>query len=114
VADSKRLIDLVEHRKIENWIKHPIFGYLIPDPRELEEKHDMIDFGKRFNPLNYYTPKQYLEFIKRDIRERTEFLENLFKGQEGEEKLKDIIYIWKNCKLPTEKEIKEFYKAYYK
>jgi hypothetical protein len=114
VADSKRLVDLVEHRKIENWIKHPVFGYLIPDPRELEEKHDMIDFGKRFNPLNYYTPKQYLEFIKRGIRERTKFLEDLFKGQEGEEKLKDIIYIWKNCKLPAEKEIKEFYKTYYK
>ena len=114
VADSKRLIDIVEHRKIENWIKHPIFGYLIPDPTELEEKHGMKYFGKRFNPLNYYTPKQYLEFIKRDIRERTEFLEDLFKGQEGEEKLKDIIYIWKNCKLPTEKEIKEFYKTHYK
>jgi hypothetical protein len=114
VADSKRLIDLIENRKIENWIKHPVFGYLIPDPTELEEKHDMIDFGKRFNPLNYYTPKQYIEFIKRDIKERTEFLEDLFKGQEGEEKLKNIIYIWKKCKIPSEKEIKEFYKKYYK
>ena len=113
VADSKRLIDLVEHRKIENWIKHPVFGYLIPDPRELEEKHDMINFGKRFNPLNYYTPKQYLDFIKRDIKERTEFLEDLFKGQEGEDKLKDIIYIWKKCKIPSEKEIKKFYDVYY-
>jgi len=114
VADSKRLIDLVEHRNIENWIKHPVFGYLIPDPMELEEKHDMIDFGKRFNLLNYYTPKQYLEFIKRDIKERTEFLEDLFKGQEGEEQLKDIIYVWKKCKLPTEEKIKEFYETYYK
>ena len=114
VADSKWLIDLVEHRKIENWIKHPVFGYLIPDPRELEEKHDMKDFGKRFNPLNYYTPKQYLEFIERNIRERTEFLQDLFKGQVGEEKLKDIINIWKNCKLPTEKEIKKFYEEHYK
>jgi len=113
VADSKKLIDLVEHRKIENWIKHPVFGYLIPDPRELEEKHGMKDFGKRFNPLNYYIPKQYIEFIKRDIRERTEFLENLFSGQEGEEKLKEIINIWKNCKLPSEKEIREFYDKYY-
>jgi len=114
VGDSKRLIDLVEHRKIENWIKHPVFGYLIPNPVELDEKHGMKDFSKRFNPLNYYTPKQYLEFIKRDIRERTEFLEDLFKGQEGEEKLKDIINVWKNCKIPTEKEIKEFYKTHYK
>ncbi len=114
VADSKRLIDLVEHRKIENWIKHPIFGYLIPNPTELEEKHGMNDFGKRFNPLNYYTPKRYLEFVKRDIKERTEFLEDLFKGQEGSEKLKDIIYIWKKCKIPTEQKIKEFYDTHYK
>ena len=113
VADSKRLIDLIEHRKIENWINHPVFGYLIPDPMELEEKHDMVNFGKRFNPLNYYTPTQYLKFIERDIKERTEFLEDLFKGQEGGEKLKDIIYIWKKCKIPTEKEIKKFYDTYY-
>jgi hypothetical protein len=113
VADSKRLIDIIEHRKIENWIKHPIFGYLIPDPVELEEKHDMKDFGKRFNPLNYYTPKQYLEFIKRDIRERTEFLTDLFKGQDGEDKLKDIINVWKKCKIPTKEEIKDFYEMYY-
>jgi len=113
VADSKKLIDLVEHRKIKNWIKHPVFGYLIPDPKELEKKHGMKNFGKRFNPLNYYTPKEYLDFIKRDIRERTEFLEDLFKGQSGEEKLKDIIYIWKKCKIPEEKEIKKFYDIYY-
>jgi len=113
VRDSKRLINLVEHRKIKNWIKHPVFGYLIPDPKELEKKHGMKDFGKRFNPLNYYTPKQYLEFIKRDIKERTEFLEDLFKGQDGGEKLKDIINIWKKCKIPSEKEIKEFYDKYY-
>ncbi len=113
VADSKQLIDLIEHRKIENWIRHPVSGYLIPDPMELEEKHGMKDFGKRFNPLNYYTPKQYLEFMKRDIQERTEFLEDLFNGQKDGEKLKDIIYIWKNFKLPTEEEIKEFYETYY-
>lgn len=114
VADSKHLIDLIEHKKIENWIKHPVFRYLIPDPKELEEKHDMINFGKRFNPLNYYTPKRYLDFIKRDIKERTAFLEDLFKGQEGSEKLKDIIYIWQKCRIPTEREIKKFYDTYYK
>jgi len=113
VADSKKLIDLVEHRKIDNWIKHPIFGYLIPDPKELEQKHGIKNFGKRFNPLNFYSPKQYLEFIIRDIKERTEFLEGLFKGQEGEEKLKDIIYIWKKCKIPSEQEIKKFYDTHY-
>jgi hypothetical protein len=113
VGDSKRLITLVENRKIEDWIKHPVFGYLIPDPKELETKHGMKNFGKRFNPLNYYTPKQYLDFIKRDIKERTEFLEDLFKEQKGYEKLKDIIYIWKKCKIPSEKEIKKFYDTYY-
>jgi len=113
VGDSKKLIDLVEHRKIKNWIKHPIFGYLIPDPKELEEKHGMKNFGKRFNPLNYYSIKKYLDFIKRDIKERTEFLEDLFKGQAGEEKLKDIIYIWKKCKIPSEKDIEKYYDTYY-
>ena len=113
VADSKRLIDLVEHRKIKNWIKHPVFGYLIPDPKELEKVHGMKNFGKRFNPLNYYTPKQYIQFIKRNIKERTEFLEDLFKGQEGEEQLKDIIYIWKNLKIPSKMEIQKFYNTYY-
>jgi hypothetical protein len=113
VPDSKRLIDLVENRKINNWIKHPVFGYLIPDPKELEQKHGMKDFGKRFNPLNYYSSKQYLEFIKRAIKERTEFLEDLFKGQEGAEQLKDIIYIWKKFKTPSEKEIQEFYNTHY-
>jgi hypothetical protein len=113
VGDSKKLIDLVENRKIKNWIVHPVFGYLIPDPKELEKVHKMKDFGKRFNPLNYYTPKQYLEFIDRNIKERTEFLEDLFKGQEGEDKLKDIIYIWKNLKVPSEKEIQDFYDTHY-
>ena len=113
VADSKRLIDLVEHRKIENWIKHPVFKYLIPDPKELEEKHGMANFGKRFNPLNYYSPKQYIEFIKRDIKERTDFLENLFRSQEGEEKLKDIVYIWKKFTIPNEEDIIKFYEKYY-
>jgi hypothetical protein len=37
----------------------------------------------------------------------------LFNGQKDEEKLKDIIYIWKKFKLPTEEEIKKFYKTYY-
>ena len=113
VADSKRLIDLVEHRKIENWIKHPVFKYLIPDPKELEEKHGMVNFGKRFNPLNYYSPKQYIEFIKRDIKERTEFLENLFRGQEGEEKLEGIIHIWNKFSIPNEEDIIKFYERYY-
>jgi len=114
VDDSKRLIDLVELNKIENWIRHPVFDYLIPNPIELEEKHGMKDFRRRFNPLNYYTPKQYIEFIKRDIKERTEFLKNLFKGQSGEEKLQDIINIWNKCKKPTEQEIKNFYNKYYR
>jgi hypothetical protein len=114
VADSKKLIDIVEHNKIKNWIKHLVYGYLLPDPIELEEQHGMKNFRKRFNPLNYYSPKQYLAFIKRDIQERTTFLENLFIGQYGESKLKDIIYIWKNLELPTEEEIKIFYETYYK
>jgi hypothetical protein len=113
VNDSKRLIGLVENRQIKNWITHPVFGYLIPDPKELEEKHGLKGFRKRFNPLHYYTPKQYLEFIRRDISERTEFLQDLFKGQAGEDKLQDIIYIWKKCTIPLEEEIQHFYSTYY-
>ena len=113
VSDSKKLIDLVENRKIKNWIKHPVYNYLIPEPTELEKKHGMKDFKKRFNPLNYYSPKQYLDFMKRDIKERTEFLEDLFNGQKGEEKLQDVINIWRDLQLPTEEEIKKFYETYY-
>jgi len=114
VNDSKLLIDLIEHRKIKSWIEHPVFSYLIPDPFELEENHNMKDFASRFNPLNYYSPKQYLQFIKRDINERTSFLEDLFKGQSGENKLIDIVYIWKKCNIPSEKEIEKFYDDHYK
>lgn len=113
VEDSKRLIDLVEHRKIKKWIHHPVFEYLIPSPKELEEKHGMIAFKKRFNPLNYYTVTQYLEFIRRDIRERRLFLEDIFKGQDKEEQLHDVIYIWNKFKLPSERKIKEFYRSHY-
>lgn len=109
VEDSKKLINLVENRKIKNWIKNPIYGYLIPEPKELEEKHGMKNFGKRFNLLRYYTPSHIIEFAKRDIEERTSFLENLFSGQEGEEELKEVIYVWKTCKIPSEKKIEEFY-----
>lgn len=113
VVDSKLLINLVEHKKIKNWIKHPVFGYLIPDPIEMEEKYNMKDFKKRFNPMNYYSLKQYIGFIKRDIKERTDFLKELFKGQDGEEKLKDVIYIWEKSNIPSEKEIEDFYKRHY-
>jgi hypothetical protein len=113
VDDSKKLIRLVEQRKISEWIHHPVFDYLIPSPKELEEKHHMIGFGKRFNPLNYYTATQYLEFVKRDIQERTLFLEDLFKGQEGEQQLNDVIHIWNEFKVPSEKTIKEFYRKNY-
>ncbi|MFH1424721.1 MAG: phosphoenolpyruvate carboxykinase (ATP) [archaeon] len=113
VEDSKRLIDLIEHRKIKNWVKHPVYGYLIPEPKELEDVHGMKDFKKRFNLLNYYTADEILEFAKRDIKERTEFLEEVFKGQEGYDKLKAVREVWKNCKLPSVEEIKAFYDKHY-
>jgi hypothetical protein len=113
VRDTKTLLHLIEHRLIKNWIKHPVYGYLIPDPRELEEEHGLDGFSKRFNPLRYYTPEEYIEFIKRDIKERTEYLEGLFKGQEGEEELQDVIYLWTKLRIPSPQEIKEFYDRYY-
>ncbi|MFQ6128634.1 MAG: phosphoenolpyruvate carboxykinase (ATP) [Thermoplasmata archaeon] len=113
VRDSKRLVDLVEHRKIENWIRNPIYGYLLPDPKELEERHGMKDFRKRFNPLRYYSAEDIIRFAQRDIKERTEFLENLFKGQKGEDELGDVTYVWKNVKIPSEREVREFYEQNY-
>lgn len=113
VQDSKSLVDLVEHRKIKNWIENPVYGYLIPEPKELEEVHGMANFGKRFNPLNYYTAEGFVEFAKRDIKERTEFLEDLFSGQEGSEGLKGVIDVWKKCRVPSLEEIQEFYDTHY-
>lgn len=113
VQDSKRLVDLVEHRKIQSWIENPIYGYLVPQPKELEERHGMQDFGKRFNPLRFYTGRDIARFAERDIRERTEFLENLFKDQKGEDELHDVIYIWKKVEIPSEDAIKDFYEEHY-
>jgi len=113
VEDSKRLVDLVEHRKIQNWIVHPVFGYLIPDPLELEEVHGMKDFRRRFNPLRYYTPEEFLAFCRRDIEERTAYLQDLFSGQEGEEELYDVIHVWERCTLPSPEEIRAFYERHY-
>ncbi|HIH97702.1 MAG TPA: phosphoenolpyruvate carboxykinase (ATP) [Thermoplasmata archaeon] len=113
VKDSKKLLYLVESRKIKHWLEHPIYGYLIPDPKELEEDHGMKDFGKRFNPLRYYSSEEVLAFAKRDIRERTDFLRELFGGQSGAEKLKEVVEVWEKTKLPRAKDIEEFYGEYY-
>lgn len=113
VEDSKKLVHLVETKRIKKWIKHPIYGYLIPDPKELEEKHGMKDFCKRFNPLRFYTPEEIIRFARRDIKERTEFLENLFKGQQGEEKLRRVVNVWKKCRIPKAKKIRRFYEKHY-
>ncbi|MCJ7667960.1 MAG: hypothetical protein MUP04_06740 [Anaerolineae bacterium] len=112
VADSKRLVDLVEHRKIKNWITHPVFGYLIPEPRELEERHGMADFRKRFNLLRYYSPEQIIEFYKRDIAERTDFLRTLFAGQTGEAYLKPVIEVWERYEIPDPEAIRTFYEEH--
>lgn len=113
VGDSKRLLDLVEHRKVQKWIEHPIYGYLIPDPKELEEVHGMKDFGRRFNLLRFYTPEEILDFARRDIEERTQYLRNLFSGQEGEEELRPVIEVWKSKKLPSAETIRAFYERHY-
>jgi hypothetical protein len=115
VNDSKTLVSLVENRQIEKWLEHPIYGpaYLIPDPTELEEVHGLKDFRKRFNPLRFYTPEQLIAFAERDIEERTAYLENLFKGQEGEDELKLVIDVWRKCRIPSPQELKEFYVKHY-
>jgi len=113
VRDSKTLLDLISQRKIESWIVNPFFGYLVPDPRELEEVHGLEGFGKRFNLLRFYTPEQIIEFARRDIRERTEFLGALFAGQEGEEQLQGVVGVWARCRIPSAQEIRSYYETYY-
>jgi ATP-dependent phosphoenolpyruvate carboxykinase len=113
VKDTKKLIDLVTHKKIKKWIPHPIFGYLIPHPEELESVHGMKDFARRFNPLRYFSTEKVLELAKKDITERTAFLEGLFNDEEGADELYEVIHVWDSLKLPTPDELETFYKEYY-
>ncbi|MFX1474310.1 MAG: hypothetical protein ACFFCO_02370, partial [Promethearchaeota archaeon] len=115
VEDTKRLVDLVENRRIKTWIPHPVFGegYLLPSPAELEKEQGMKAYAERFNPLRYYTAEDYLKLCKRDIQERTQHLSDLFGGQQGEEELEEVIHVWERCTLPTPKEIKRFYELHY-
>ena len=115
VSHSKTLLDLGEHRKIEHWLPHPIFGFrvLLPDPKELEKKWKMKKYGRRFNRLRYYSEKEILQFVKRDIEERGSFLKELFKGQQCEEELKEISCLWDNITIPDPKQIEEFYRKHY-
>lgn len=115
VPHTKKLLDLGEHRNIKKWISHPIFGkrILLPDPKELEEKWGMKDFGRFFNRLKYYTADQITEFIKRDIKERTKFLRDLFKGQIYEDELKEITQVWEKITIPDPQAIEDFYSRNY-
>jgi hypothetical protein len=113
VHDSKTLVGLVEHRKIESWIIHPAFGYWIPDPKELEERHGMKGFAKRFNPLRFYSPEEILVFWERDIEERTKYMDDLFNGQELYEQLLPVINVWKDSTIPSAGDVKAFFETNY-
>ncbi len=113
VSDSKTLLRLSTNGLIKNWVKDPVYSYLIPSPKELSEVHGMKNFGERFNPLNYYSPHDYLEFVKIDIKERKEFLYKIFASQSKFAYLEDIISVWDEIKIPHQKEIKKFYDTYY-
>jgi hypothetical protein len=115
VPHSKSLLDLAEHRKIEKWLPHPVFGerIMIPDPKELENKWKMKNYGRMFNRLRYYSEKEYLAFVQRDIKERTNFLKKLFKGQTCEEELDEVIHVWRNSKISGPKELEEFYRKHF-
>jgi ATP-dependent phosphoenolpyruvate carboxykinase len=112
IEDSKRLIYLTENRLIKNWLINPLFGYLVPDPKELEEEHGMKDFRKRFNPLRYYTVDEIMRIAERDTKERTNYLKDLFNGESGKEKLEGVINVWASKKAEKE-EVKKFYEEYY-
>jgi hypothetical protein len=115
VSDTKRLVDLIEHRKIQHWLSHPVFGagYLVPDPAELEKAHGIPECRRRFNPLRFYSAEEYLGFCERDIRDRTAYLHNLFSGQQGEDKLQSVVQVWERCRLPSAETIERFYKQHF-
>ncbi|HUV94160.1 MAG TPA: hypothetical protein VMX14_04945 [Anaerolineae bacterium] len=113
VADSKAFLELIDHRKIQKWIKNPIFGYLVPDPGEMEELHGLTGFRRRFNLLRFYTPEEIVEFAESDIRERTQYLKGLFRGQAGEEELQDVVHVWAKCKIPSAGRIRSYYETHY-
>ncbi len=113
VSDSKRLLDLVEHRRIRRWLQHPIYGYWVPEPAELEREHGMVGFGRRFNPLRFYSAEEILAFARRDIAERTAFMRELFAGQEGEAELRPVIEVWERMVLPAADAVRRFYETYY-
>ncbi len=115
VQDTKLLVDITEHRKIQHWLAHPVFGksYLIPDPLELETLHGMSNYRIRFNPLRHYTAEEYLAFCQRDIDERTDYLTDLFSGQKDANELQDVIHVWKNKDLPSVNTIRSFYDKHF-
>ena len=115
VNDSKKLVDLVEHRQIQKWIEHPVYGpgYLIPEPTELEEVHGLADFRRRFNLLRFYSPEQIVAFAQRDISERTAYMQWLFGGQEGQDQLRPVIELWRTCHLPSAETVRAFYLKHY-
>lgn len=115
VEDTKLLVDITENRKIKEWLPHPVFGksYLIPKPSELEDIHGLANYRKRFNPLRFYSPIEYLQFCQRDITERTAYLKDLFAGQEGEDQLKDVINVWEKIPIPSPKQIVTFYEQHF-
>jgi hypothetical protein len=113
IDDSKKLIHLAENRLIKRWVVNPLFGYLIPEPEELEKEHGMTDFRKRFNLLRYYSIEEIMKIAERDVRERTEYLKNLFGGESGEEQLSAVTNVWSSRKLPDKSDVKKFYEEYY-
>jgi hypothetical protein len=113
VSDTKLILDLVDNNAIEEWVRAPLFGYLVPHPEEIEEKHGLEGYATRFNLLNHYSAEELIDFAKQDIEERTTFLRSLFAGQEGADELAPIIEYWNNISLPDKKTIEKFYKRYY-
>ena len=113
VSDSYSLVELIEERKIEHWMINPIFGYFVPDPKELEEKHGMKDFRKRFNPLRFYSPEQIQAFAERDIYERSQFLTELFRNQRNSDELREVMDVWSVLRIPAVEDIKSYYESLY-
>ncbi|MEM2715467.1 MAG: hypothetical protein QW762_02015, partial [Candidatus Thermoplasmatota archaeon] len=112
VDETKKLISLVVEGKVKRWIRNPVFGYLIPEPKEMDRYID--NFSERFNLFRFYNAKEIIEFSRKDIEERSKFLKEIFEGQEKEKELEEVINLWKKFDLPSEEKIKEFYEENYR
>ncbi|MCD6223255.1 MAG: hypothetical protein J7K12_06215 [Thermoplasmata archaeon] len=53
------------------------------------------NYSKRFHLLNHYSKRG----AGKNIEEESNYLEKLFKGQGKEKQIKDVINVWRKCRI---------------